>query len=155
MPIRCLNLGSIAASHSKLRTLDIELTQNFERLDLENCLYLLEINVPVGCLGKLVYLDLSGCGRFKSFLFDKRSKSLEVGSLSELDLTAESIDICPLHPNSSLPKFQFTCSYKEDPTTQSFRNLKKLISMGLCACTNVQSFSRSICGLHGLKKLAT
>ncbi|GJR35292.1 TMV resistance protein N-like protein [Tanacetum coccineum] len=153
MPFRCLNLKSINLSNSKLRTLDLGLTPNLERLDLKDCLNLVQINAPDGCLEKLIYLDLSGCGRFKSFLFDKQSKPLKVGSLSELHLIGESIDICPLHLDNSFPKFLFTCFYKEDPAASSFGNLEKLISIGQCVCANFESFSRSICSLNFLRKL--
>ncbi|GJR40321.1 disease resistance TIR-NBS-LRR class family protein [Tanacetum coccineum] len=153
MPSRRLNLRSLDLCHSKLRTLDIELTPNLERLDLKDCLNLTEINAPIGCLKKLVYLDLSGCGRYKSFLFDKRSRTLDVGCLSELHLIAHPIDRCPMHPVNNLPKFQFTCFYEEDPAAASFGNLEKLISIGLCSCTNLKSFSKSICSLQCLKKL--
>ncbi|GJV50996.1 Toll/interleukin-1 receptor domain-containing protein [Tanacetum coccineum] len=149
----CTKLKVLKLDGSKLRTLDLGLTPNLERLDLKDCSKLEKIDAPDGCLEKLVYLDLSGCGRFKSFLFDKQSKPLKVGSLSELHLIGESIAICPLHPDNSFPKFQFTCFYKEDPAASSFRNLKKLISMGLCSCTNLESFSRSIYSLQCLEKL--
>ncbi|GKF54578.1 Toll/interleukin-1 receptor domain-containing protein, partial [Tanacetum coccineum] len=47
----------------------------------------------------------------------------------------------------------FTCFYKEDPAASSFGNLEKLISIGLCSCTNLESFSRSIHSLQCLEKL--
>nr|GEX11903.1 hypothetical protein [Tanacetum cinerariifolium] len=131
MPFKCLKLNSLSLANSKLRTLDLGLTPNSERLDLKDCSNLVDINAPDGCLKKLVYLDLTECGTFKSLLFDKQSKPLKVGFLSELHLIGESIDICPLHPDNSFPKFQFTCSYKEDPAASSFGNLKKLISIEL------------------------
>nr|GEU43538.1 hypothetical protein [Tanacetum cinerariifolium] len=154
MPSRCLNLRSLDLCYSKLRSLDIELTPNLERLDLKDCLNLTEINAPVGCLKKLVYLNLSGCGRFKSFLFDKQSKLLEVGSLSELHLIAESKDTSPFDTIiKDLSNCLFTCFYKEDPAASSFGNLEKLIFIGMRACTNLESFSRSIFSLNFLRKL--
>ncbi|GJV93353.1 Toll/interleukin-1 receptor domain-containing protein [Tanacetum coccineum] len=151
MPSRCLNLRSLDLCYSKLRSLDIELTPNLERLDLKDCLNLTEINAPVGCLKKLVYLNLSGCGRFKSFLFDKQSKLLEVGSLSELHLIAESKDTS--RPIKDLSNYLFTCIYKEVPAASSFGNLEELIFIGMRACTNLESFSRSIFSLNFLRKL--
>ncbi|PWA62790.1 disease resistance protein (TIR-NBS-LRR class) [Artemisia annua] len=153
LPYGCPKLISLILNNSKLRTLYIELTPNLERLDLKDCLTLVEINAPVGCLEKLVHLDLSGCGRYKSFLFDKRAQSLDVGSLSELHLIAKSIDRCPMHPVNNLPKLQFTCFYKEDPAASSFGNLEKLISIGQCVCANFESFSKTICSLNFLRKL--
>jgi Leucine-rich repeat (LRR) protein len=135
-----------------LRTLDLGLTPKLKRLNLTNCYDLVEINAPVGCLKNLHFLDLSGCGRFKSFVFDKRSQPAEAGSLPELHLIAEPTDVCLLHPNNSFSKFRFSCYYKEDPGS-SFGNIERLISLGLCACTNLESFSRIICSLRGLRKL--
>ncbi|KAD6454847.1 hypothetical protein E3N88_09553 [Mikania micrantha] len=53
---------------------------------------------------------------------------------------------------NNLPKFKFHCNYNEVlPVTSG--NLEKLISFGLCACTNLESFSASICGLQHLIEL--
>ncbi|CAH1427880.1 unnamed protein product [Lactuca virosa] len=166
MPGRYPNLRSIKLNNSKLRTLDIGPTPNLEYLDLKNCNDLEELHIADGCLKKLVYLDLSGCLRFKSFKFKikndtfptnndsscSENESLEIGPLAELYLIVESLDGCPLHPGNNLPKFQFTCFYKEDRPLLT-RNLEKLISVGLCACTNLDAFSRSICGLQHLRVL--
>ncbi|GJR40322.1 disease resistance TIR-NBS-LRR class family protein [Tanacetum coccineum] len=184
MPAKCLNLEKLNLSHSKLRTHDLGLTPNLKWLRLKNCYDLVELKTPVGCLSNLAFLDLSGCGSFKSFLFDKQfdsddefgsslsdsddefgsslsdsdfevgssSNSHEVGSLSELHLISEPKDVCPLHPDNDSPKFQFSCYYKEDRAT-SFGNLERLISIGLSACTNLESFSRSICSLQYIRKL--
>nr|GEW57933.1 disease resistance protein [Tanacetum cinerariifolium] len=83
---RCPKLKVLKLDGSGLRTLDLGLTPNLEGLDLKGCSNLVDINAPDGCLEKLVYLDLSGCGRFKSFLFNEQSKPLRVDSLSELHL---------------------------------------------------------------------
>ncbi|PWA71553.1 disease resistance protein (TIR-NBS-LRR class) [Artemisia annua] len=152
MPAESLKLEELYLSHSKLRTLDLGLTPNLKRLNLENCYDLVEINAPVGYLKKLAFLDISGCGSFKSFVFDKWSQPAVAGSLSELHLIAEPTDVCPLHSNNDSLKFQFLCYYKEDPAS-SFGNLERLISIGLCACTNLESFSRSICSLQCIRKL--
>ncbi|GKD26199.1 Toll/interleukin-1 receptor domain-containing protein [Tanacetum coccineum] len=143
IPSESPKLVFIYLSHSKLRTLDLGLTPNLKWLNLENCYDLVEINAPIGFLKNLVLLVLSGCGRFKSFQFDRLLDSCEVGSLSELHLIAETIDVCLLHPDNSFPKFRFECYYKEDPAS-SFGILEMLMSMGLCACTNLEKFSRSI-----------
>ncbi|PWA88346.1 toll/interleukin-1 receptor (TIR) domain-containing protein [Artemisia annua] len=141
MPAERLKLEYIDFSDTKLKTLDLGLTPNLEWLKLKNCYDLVEINAPIGC------------GRFKSFVFDKRYQPAEAGSVSELHLIAEPTDDdCPLHSDNDSPKFRFRCYYKEDPNS-SFGNLERLISLGLCACTNLESFSRSICGLQCLTKL--
>ncbi|GJX69846.1 TMV resistance protein N-like protein [Tanacetum coccineum] len=151
MPEGCPKLRFLYLSGSKLSTLDMGLTPDIERLDLKECSSLVELLVPSGCLKKLVYLDLSGCWRFKSFLFDNLKQPKFV-SLPELDLIAESIDVCPLHRDNNFPKFRFRCVYSEYLPLET-GNLKKLISIGLCACTNLGAFSNSICSLRFLKKL--
>ncbi|GKD72475.1 Toll/interleukin-1 receptor domain-containing protein [Tanacetum coccineum] len=152
MSSECLNLEELYLSHSKLRTLDLGLTPNLKRLNLKSCYGLVDINAQVGCLRNLAFLDLSGCGSFKCFLFDKQLDSHEFGSLSELHLIAEPTNVCPLHSYNDSPKFRCSCYYQEDPAS-SFGNLERLISLGLCACTNLESFSRSICSLQRIRKL--
>ncbi|XP_023767545.1 disease resistance protein RPV1 [Lactuca sativa] len=156
----CLNLRSLKLNNLKLRNLDIGLTPCLEYLDLKECYNLVELHMADECLKKLVYLDLSGCLRFKSFKFEinmdascSEVESLEVGPLAELHLSVGPILVlCPVHPDSNLPKFQFKCFYREDQPLLT-RNLEKLISVGMCVCTNLYTFSRSICGLQRLKKL--
>ncbi|CAI9262484.1 unnamed protein product [Lactuca saligna] len=158
MADKCLKLTSLNISHSKLKTVDLGLTPNLKKLDLKECKNLVQLHVPIGCLENLVYLDLSGSFGFTSFLFDKRNaassrrdESIEVCPLAELHLIAESIERCPLHPDNTLQRFQFECFYKDDTSVTG--NLEKLISEGLCACTNLETFSGSICGLWRLRKL--
>ncbi|KAL4579841.1 hypothetical protein LXL04_016009 [Taraxacum kok-saghyz] len=183
----CQKLTSLDISCSKLRNLDLGLTPNLENLNLKNCYNLVEFHLADECLKKLVCLDLSGCLRFRSFMFHivddasysegdascgeddgfcseeyascnesevscSEDESLEVGPLAELHLIVNSLHLCPFHPVNKLPKFQFTCYYKEDAPL-STTNLEKLVSVGLCACTNLDTFSRSICGLQRLRKL--
>ncbi|KAJ9551866.1 hypothetical protein OSB04_015911 [Centaurea solstitialis] len=151
--VECLKLESIDIMGAKLRTFDLGLTSNLIELSLTKCYSLVELHAPFGCLKKLADLDLSGCLRFKSFSFYKIYESNEVGSLSELHLIAESVDICALHSDNNLPKFRFSCSYYEHTVPSSIGNLEKLISIGLCACTDLDRFSRNICGLRCLRKL--
>ncbi|XP_023740046.2 disease resistance protein RPV1 [Lactuca sativa] len=158
MTNKCQKLASLNITHSKLRTLDLGLTPNVKNLDLKECCNLVELQAPMGCLKKLVSLHLSDRSRFRSFSFqidDDTSCSvdelLKVGPLAELHLTAKSIERCPFHPENIMPKFQFTYFYKDVPLLT--RNLEKLISVGLCACTNLETFSGSICGLQHLRML--
>ncbi|XP_023767544.1 disease resistance protein RPV1 [Lactuca sativa] len=150
----CQKLRLLNIRCSKISNLDLRLTPNLNTLDLKNCSNLVELHMDNESLKKIVFLDLSGCLRFISFKFDMQSKAScsEVGPLAELHLIAESLDGCPLHPDINLPKFQFKCFYKEDRPLLT-RNLEKLISFGLCACTDLDTFSRSICGLEGLREL--
>lgn len=104
---------------------------------------LVELHVPIGGLKNLVYLDLSGCLRFKSFLFqikddtkDDTDESFQFGPLAELSFILKR---CPIHPENNFPKFQFTCLHKEDLPSLT-RNIEKLISGGFCACENLERF---------------
>ncbi|KAJ9552029.1 hypothetical protein OSB04_016074 [Centaurea solstitialis] len=153
IPVECLKLESVDVNSSKLKTFDLGLTPNLEKLSLTKCCYLVELHAPAECLRKLSYVNLSGCLRFKSFLCVKRFEAVEVGCLSELQLIAESLYMCPLHSDNNLRKLQFTCSYEEHMVPTLIGNLAKLLSTGLCACTDLERFSRSICGLQCLTKL--
>ncbi|KAI3793874.1 hypothetical protein L1987_36497 [Smallanthus sonchifolius] len=142
MPIESPKLRSINIRGSKLRTLYLGMSPYLKCLDLHDCFNLVDIHAPIGCL--------SGHVKFKPFLVNQAFPM--VGSLAELHLIARSLGICPLHPYNDLPKFHFECIYKEI-LPSSTRNLEKLISLGLCACTNLVGLSGSICGLKCLRKL--
>ncbi|CAI9284468.1 unnamed protein product [Lactuca saligna] len=160
IPNRCLNLRSLKLNNSKLRTLDIRLTPNIEYLDLGKCYDLREFHIPSRCLEKLVYFNLVGCLSFRSFKYKIESdasysevESLKVVSLPELHLSVHAINVlCPFHHDNNFLKFRFACHYKEEQPLLT-RNLEKLLSIGFCGCTNLDTFSRSICGLQLLRKL--
>ncbi|PWA48644.1 disease resistance protein (TIR-NBS-LRR class) [Artemisia annua] len=150
--VACPNLKILNLRKSRLRSLDLELIPNLEELDLEYCDQLVEIKAPVGCLRKLVDLNLDGCLRFKDFTFYSRCEPKVNCSSDSLYLDGRSINSCPLHPNSNLPKFEFTCIY-EEYLPSSVGNIEKLISFGLCACTDLEKFSDMICSLQCLQKV--
>ncbi|GJS05931.1 disease resistance TIR-NBS-LRR class family protein [Tanacetum coccineum] len=150
--VACPNLKFLSLPKSRLRSLDLELIPNIETLDLEHCHELVEINAPVGCLKKVGYLNLRGCLRFTDFEFDDSREPTVSRSTASLALVGESIDLCPLHPNSNLPKLQFHCYYEED-LPSSVGNIEKLISFGLCACTDLKKISDIICSLQCLQQL--
>ncbi|KAM0036702.1 putative leucine-rich repeat domain superfamily [Helianthus debilis subsp. tardiflorus] len=141
MPTESPELNKIVIGCSKLRTLYLGPSPYLKHLDLHNCSNLVEFHALVGCL--------SGSVRFKPCLV-KKGFPMD-GSLPELHLTARPLGICPLHPDNNLPKFHFECTYKELLLSSS-ENLAKLISLGLCGCTNLASLSGIICGVR-LRKL--
>ncbi|KAJ9552402.1 hypothetical protein OSB04_016447 [Centaurea solstitialis] len=133
---------------SELKTLCLGRTPNLERLRLEECSKLVKLHAPVGGLKKFTCLIYQGILRFKRF-----SIVGENGLLPTLDLTAESVDTCALHPNNTFPMFQFNCWYIED-LPSSTGNIEKLLAVGFsCACADLQSFFGNICGLQNLTKL--
>nr|KAJ0211542.1 hypothetical protein LSAT_V11C400215620 [Lactuca sativa] len=159
MDNECQKLAELKISYSNLRTLDLGMTPNLMKLDLKECRKLVELQTRIECLKKLVHVDLSGCLRFRSFKFQIKScssrsvdESLEIGPFAELHLHVQSLERCRLHPDNKLPTFGFDCVYKEDRPLLT-RNLEMLISLGMCACTNFEMFSRSIFGLRQLIKL--
>ncbi|PWA34334.1 disease resistance protein (TIR-NBS-LRR class) family [Artemisia annua] len=149
--VTCPNLKFLEFRKSRLRSLDLQLIPNLESLDLAGCDELVEINAPVGCLKKVGFVNLSGCLRFRNFNFYGREPKFNCSSAT-LELVGESLDLCQLHPNSNLLKLRFRCSYKEC-LPSSVGNIEKLISFGLCACTDFKRFSDIICSLQCLKKL--
>ncbi|GJU21809.1 disease resistance TIR-NBS-LRR class family protein [Tanacetum coccineum] len=149
--VACLNLKFLDICGSSLRSLDLELIPNLERLVLENCNELVEINAPVGCLKKVGYLKLN-CLRYIDFEFGGGCEPKVGRSSASLDLVGTSPDLCPLHPSSNLLKFWFRSSYKEY-LSSSVGNIEKLMSFGLCICTDLKKFSDVICSLCCLKKL--
>ncbi|XP_035833234.1 disease resistance protein RUN1-like [Helianthus annuus] len=152
MPVECTKLQFLCLGGSIVSNLNLEMTPHLKELDLEGCYYLQEIHAPVGCLKNLADFNFNGCSRFNHFVVDKWNKVHNPYGEGTLYLTAKSLDICPLHPDSNLPKFKFNCIYG-GPLPSSSGNIEKLISFGLCACTNLELFSTSICGLQHLFKL--
>ncbi|GKB35055.1 disease resistance TIR-NBS-LRR class family protein, partial [Tanacetum coccineum] len=152
MSVACPNLKILKLNKTRLRSLDLELVPNLERLDLAECHELVEINAPIGCLKKVGFLNLSSCLRFTQFMFGGRLEQKDDCSSATLDLVGESLDLCPLHPNNNLLKLRFCCSYEED-IPSSVGNIEKLISFGLCACTDLKKISDIICSLQCLRKL--
>ncbi|KAJ0751761.1 putative TIR domain, P-loop containing nucleoside triphosphate hydrolase [Helianthus annuus] len=146
------HLKYLSLSASKVSKLNLGLTPQLEQLILEKCYYLQEILAPMGCLNNLFDLKLSGCKSFESFLFYKPLNLFGLYHLVKLKLIVESVLFCPLHPNNSSQKFHVKCEYDE-PLPLSSGNVEKLISSGLCACTFLESFSATICGLQRLGEL--
>ncbi|KAJ0532061.1 putative leucine-rich repeat domain superfamily [Helianthus annuus] len=127
------HLKYLNLSASKVSNLNLGLTPQLEELILEECYYLQEILVPVGGLNNLFHLKLSGCNSFAYFLFVNYFKEKYLRRIN-------------------LPKFLVKCEYDE-PRPLSSGNVEKLISSGLCACTFLESFSATICGLQRLGEL--
>ncbi|KAJ9551691.1 hypothetical protein OSB04_015736 [Centaurea solstitialis] len=154
--LRSLNLDDLVfpklenldiRGYSELKTLDLGRTPNLKSLHVKKCSNLVELCAPIGGLKNLIHLEAQGFLRFTDI------EILNKGGLPELKLFVKSIDICPLHPDNNFPKFQFECSYEED-LPSSIGNIEKLISVGFsCACTDLQSFYGSICGLQHLTNL--
>ncbi|KAI3724887.1 hypothetical protein L1987_64655 [Smallanthus sonchifolius] len=142
LPIECPNLNFLNLSGSKVSNLNLGMTPQLKVLNLEGCHEFVELHLPIEC-PNLKFLNLSG---------SKRHERIGHKFVATPELSAESLDICPLHPNNNLPMFRIKCKKYDEP--QGWRgNLEKLISFGHCAYTNLEPFLASICGLQKLTKL--
>ena len=128
------------------------MTPNLESLDLNGCNQLVEVYTPVGCLKRLVYLNLRGCSRFKSILFMKRLELLESLSLSELHLSVKLDEQFPSFSDNGLPNLWLTFYYREE-LPSPVGNLQKFVSLDVRPCTQLVTFSGNICGWRHLRKL--
>ncbi|CAH1416313.1 unnamed protein product [Lactuca virosa] len=140
-------LRFLVLMYSDLRTLDFGMTPNLERLDLQGCYDLTEVHAPAGCLERLVYLDLGGCSRFRSFSFIKQFESLELFRLPNLSVHVKCLEEFPRDSSNNLPMLQFKFHYfKEQPSSTG-------VYLDLQPCTKLESVSGSICGLQHLREL--
>ncbi|KAI3670983.1 hypothetical protein L1987_87629 [Smallanthus sonchifolius] len=151
LPIECPNLKFLNLSGSKVSNLNLGMNPYLEGLNFLGCFRVQEVQAPVGCLKNLCYLKFHS-SIFEYFLVEKRHERIGHNFVATQELTAESLDTCPLHPNNNLPKFRIKCKKYDEPQGW-WGNLKKLISFGHCACTNLEPFLASICGLQNLEKL--
>ncbi|GKD44757.1 Toll/interleukin-1 receptor domain-containing protein, partial [Tanacetum coccineum] len=71
------NLETLSLSFLWLRSLDLELIPNLETLDLQYSKELVEINPPVGCLKKVVELNLYGCAPLEGYVPLEDFKALQ------------------------------------------------------------------------------
>ncbi|CAH1435356.1 unnamed protein product [Lactuca virosa] len=162
------NLRFLDLSYSKLTTIDCGLLPNLETLKLEKCRHLVEPHTPIGCLRKLVLLNLNGCVGFKSLSFIKPLESLRVLDLSNLYLT-KFPDILPEHSNYSLLAIYFSKNNIQE-LPSSIGSLQKLVYLDLkelpedlghleslewlnLGGTRVEHLPNSICMLKNLKTL--
>ncbi|KAL4586148.1 hypothetical protein LXL04_010780 [Taraxacum kok-saghyz] len=133
---------------SKLTTLDLGMTPNLERLELEGCHDLRKIHAPDGCLEKLVYLNLIGCLWVVSFSLSKQLVSLVLHSLDKLIVSVECLDSF----QNNLPMLRFGFYYYKEQSS-SMRSACKGVLLDLQPCKKLANVSGSICGLQLLKHL--
>ncbi|KAJ0444046.1 putative TIR domain, P-loop containing nucleoside triphosphate hydrolase [Helianthus annuus] len=143
-------------SYSNLRSLDLRLTPNLERLTLHCCYKLVALDVHGECLKSLVYLNLNRCHslNLKSISFIKRLESLEVLHLSYLDLREFPEYIITEHSKNNLLELHLSRNNIEE-IPSSIGNLNKLVSLDLSDCYNFnfKSLPGSICRLQHLRTL--
>ncbi|XP_076950254.1 TMV resistance protein N-like [Bidens hawaiensis] len=146
-------LKFLELQRSKLKNLDLGLIPNLERLDLSGCYHLSVLHVPIGCLKRLVYLNLRWCRRLKSFSFINHLESLEFLNLGYLSL-GEFPDIIPQHNNTSLIELDFSSNNVAE-LPSSIGNFHMLVSLKLSGCKRLKNLPESILDqLKSLKKLS-
>ncbi|MFS8027025.1 putative P-loop containing nucleoside triphosphate hydrolase, leucine-rich repeat domain superfamily [Helianthus anomalus] len=136
---------------TKLRTCDLGLMPNLERLHLTECVDLAEVRVPVGGLKTLVDLNMSNCKSMKSLSFIKQLESLEVLEILKLE-HREFPDIIPHHSNSGLLQLKIVDSDIEEVAT-SIGNFRKLVYLNLNGSKHLKSLPISFYSLQHLRTL--
>ncbi|PWA49152.1 toll/interleukin-1 receptor (TIR) domain-containing protein [Artemisia annua] len=86
-PIRveCLKLVSLDLNSTKLRSVDLSLTPNIEKFNLEDCNELVEIHMPAASL-KLTHVNIKGCPKLRFlYISGSRLSTLDVGLIPDLE----------------------------------------------------------------------
>ncbi|KAJ0954909.1 putative TIR domain, P-loop containing nucleoside triphosphate hydrolase [Helianthus annuus] len=134
----------------ELRSLDLGLTPNLERLNLENCMKFVKLDVHGGCLKSLVYLNLSFSG------IEELPEDLgQLECLEELDLGGTKVkhlpgSICMLKHLKTL--HLWGCKYLEK-LPEDVGQLESLKILDLALCRNLREIPNNICKLKCLNEL--
>ncbi|KAJ9675910.1 hypothetical protein PVL29_024736 [Vitis rotundifolia] len=145
-------LKSIKLSHSQhlTKTPDFSGVPNLRRLILKGCTSLVEVHPSIGALKKLIFLNLGGCKKLKSFSSSIHMESLQIltlSSCSKLKKFPEVQGNMEHLPNLSLEG----TAIKGLPL--SIENLTGLALLNLKECKSLESLPRSIFKLKSLKTL--
>ncbi|KAI3754553.1 hypothetical protein L1987_54338 [Smallanthus sonchifolius] len=129
---------------------DVSGAPNIERLILFRCESLSEVHESLGSLKKLVYLDLSNCGRLQHL-----PSMIEMESLETLNISSTGLErfpeFSPCMVKLSHIHSRSCHGIKELPS--SIRYLINLNILNLEACSNLEKIPNSICELKHLKSL--
>lgn len=130
-----------------MKTLDLGLTPNLERLNLCRCHDLIELHTPSRCLKRLVYLNINQCLKLKSLSFVRHLKLLEAFHPSMLHLTK-----FLGNSNNNLLELWFRSDNIEG-LPSLIGNLQKLVSLNLIYSRNLKTLPQSVCCLKRLRNL--
>ncbi|KAL7613562.1 hypothetical protein Lser_V15G05298 [Lactuca serriola] len=134
------NLRFLDFSHSYLMILDCGLFPNLEKLNLGKCYYLVHPHTPVGCLRRLVYLNINHCRGFESLSFIKQLESLQVLDLSYLYLS-KLPDILPGHYNYSLLELNFSSLTFQGMTSKNYPHQLEIFKTFICSLRRLKDFN--------------
>ncbi|XP_009794567.1 TMV resistance protein N isoform X3 [Nicotiana tabacum] len=141
---------NLSHSHKLIRTPDFSGTPNLERLVLEECTSLVEINFSVGDLKKLVLLKLKNCINLKTL-----PKSIQLENLDVLILSGCSkLKVFPEieeEMNRLSELYLEATAFSELPA--SVEKLSGVKVINLSSCKNLESLPNSIVRLKYLKEL--
>lgn len=141
---------NLSHSHKLIRTPDFSRTPNLERLILEDCTSLVEINFSVGDLKKLVLLKLKNCINLKTL-----PKSIQLENLDVLILSGCSkLKVFPEieeEMNRLSELYLEATAFSELPA--SVEKLSGVKVINLSSCKNLESLPNSIVRLKYLKEL--
>ncbi|CAI9270688.1 unnamed protein product [Lactuca saligna] len=139
------NLRFLDLSYSNLKTLDCGLFLNMEKINLEKCSDLIDLHTPIGCLIRLVNLDLYHCCGLKSFSFVKQLESLEGGNV--LKKLPEDLGLL-----ESLEKLNLAyCKIRD--VTSSICKLKHLKNLDLHNCDQLERLLEKLGDIKCLEQL--
>ncbi|GKC90691.1 TMV resistance protein N-like protein, partial [Tanacetum coccineum] len=130
---------------------NVSMAPNIGRLILSNCEYLLEVDESLGSLKRLVYLDLSHCGRLKRPPLRIEMESLETLILSFCTSLERFPEFSRCMVKLSHMYSLSCCRIKELPS--SIRYLSNLNVLNLRGCTDLENIPNSIYELQNLKRL--
>ncbi|XP_016540269.2 TMV resistance protein N [Capsicum annuum] len=141
---------NLSHSHKLIRTPDFSGTPNLERLVLEECTSLIEINFSVGDLKKLLLLNLKNCVNLKSLPKSIGLENLEVlilSGCSKLKVFPEIEE----EMNCLSELYLEATALSEVPA--SVEKLSGVNLINLSSCKNLESLPKSIVRLNCLKTL--
>ncbi|KAL5843294.1 hypothetical protein ACOSQ4_009252 [Xanthoceras sorbifolium] len=118
-----------------------------EKIDLENCISLLEIHSSIQCLNNLCYLNARGCVNLRSFLSNIHFEALE-----SLDLS-DCINLTKFPMISGNIRRLYLCRTGVEEVPSSIQSLMRLVVLDMSQCRRLRCISTSICKLKCLKHL--
>ncbi|XP_048428634.1 disease resistance protein RPV1-like [Pyrus x bretschneideri] len=149
-PLGKLKIINLKGSHRLKETPDFTEAKNLEKLILSGCTRLYEVHPSISALEKLILLDLSWCGKLKTFSSNICMKSLETFDLSFCSILEKFPEISEVTKKLSKLYLQGT-AIKELP--QSINNLTGLVTLNLEYCRKLEILPSSIVQLKSLQFL--